>query len=79
VLHILCKWPNILSGSIAFVVVTHEASMLTVPGLHFKSAHNPAHVVFPSFGMEFQLFAPKSIDRDGVNPLSIERVAYGRN
>jgi hypothetical protein len=31
--------------------------------------HNPAQIVFSYSGMEFQLFAPKSIDREGVNPL----------
>ena len=42
--------------------------------MHFKSAHNPARVVFASSGMECQLFAPKNFNQDGGSSLS-KRVA----
>lgn len=37
--------------------------------MQFKSAHNPAQVVYSSSGMECQLFAPKNTDREGGSSL----------
>ena len=55
--------------------VTHEPSMpYGCRAMHFKSARNPAQIVFSSSGMECQLFASKSTDRDGESPLP-KRVA----
>ena len=37
--------------------------------MHFKSARNPAQVVFSSSGMECQLFTPKNTAPDGESKL----------
>jgi hypothetical protein len=37
--------------------------------MHFKSAHNPAQVVFSTSGMECQLFAPKKTGRENESSL----------
>jgi hypothetical protein len=38
--------------------------------MHFKSAQNPALVVFSSSGMECQLFVPKKNEIDGERSAS---------
>jgi len=46
--------------------VTHEPKMpYGCLAMRFKSAHNPAQVVFSSSGIECQLFTPKRTARDG--------------